>query len=169
MEGPTLAEVGKEEEFSLHEWVVGVVKGVEHHTCLHDIRPSKERSRRVDLAGIDDVRRRIQQLLANGIIAESHSPYASAIVMVRKKNETISICIKYRTLNNRTTPEQYTMTRIDDALDSSSGSKLFSVLDLCSGYYQIEIDPEDKEKTGLICPFGSYQFEPHEIQQRSSV
>ncbi|XP_056437540.1 uncharacterized protein LOC130374637 [Gadus chalcogrammus] len=145
--------------FSLHEWEVGRAKGVEHHIRLHDPRPFRERSRRLAPADIDDVRRHIQQLLAAGIITESRSPYASPIVVVRKKNGSIRICIDYRTLNNRTTPDQYTMPRIDDALDSLSGSQWFSVLDLRSGYYQIEMAPEDKEKTAFICPLGFYQFE----------
>lgn len=145
--------------FSLHEWDVGRAKGVEHHIRLHDPRPFRERSRRIAPADIDDVRRHIQQLLATGIITESRSPYASPIVVVRKKNGKIRICIDYRTLNNRTTPDQYTMPRIDDALDSLSGSQWFSVLDLRSGYYQIEMAPEDKEKTAFICPLGFYQFE----------
>lgn len=145
--------------FSLHEWDVGLAKGVEHHIRLHDPRPFRERSRRLAPADIDDVRRHIQQLLAAGIITESRSPYASPIVVVRKKNGTIRICIDYRTLNNRTTPDQYTMPRIDDALDSLSGSQWFSVLDLRSGYYQIEMAEEDKEKTAFICPLGFYQFE----------
>ncbi|XP_053301840.1 uncharacterized protein LOC128460622 [Pleuronectes platessa] len=145
--------------FSLHEWDVGLAKRVEHHIRLHDPRPFRERSRRLAPADIDDVRRHIQQLLAAGIITESRSPYASPIVVVRKKNGSIRICIDYRTLNNRTTPDQYTMPRIDDALDSLSGSQWFSVLDLRSGYYQIEMAPEDKEKTAFICPLGFYQFE----------
>ncbi|XP_056457197.1 uncharacterized protein LOC130391037 [Gadus chalcogrammus] len=145
--------------FSLHEWEVGRAKGVEHHIRLHDPRPFRERSRRLAPADIDDVRRQIQQLLAAGIITESRSPSASPIVVVRKKNGSIRICIDYRTLNNRTTPDQYTMPRIDDALDSLSGSQWFSVLDLRSGYYQIEMAPEDKEKTAFICPLGFYQFE----------
>ncbi|KAL3996707.1 PHD finger protein 20 [Sarotherodon galilaeus] len=145
--------------FSVHEWDVGLAKGVEHHIRLHDPRPFRERSRRLAPADIDDVRRHIQQLLAAGIITESRSPYASPIVVVRKKNGAIRICIDYRTLNNRTTPDQYTMPRIDDALDSLSGSRWFSVLDLRSGYYQIEMAEEDKEKTAFICPLGFYQFE----------
>uniref|UniRef100_A0A672FVX5 Gypsy retrotransposon integrase-like protein 1 n=1 Tax=Salarias fasciatus TaxID=181472 RepID=A0A672FVX5_SALFA len=150
---------GRRKVFSLHEWDVGLATGVEHHIRLHDTRPFRERSRRIAPADIDDVRRHIQQLLAAGIITESRSPYASPIVVVRKKNGNIRICIDYRTLNNRTVPDQYTMPRIDDALDSLSGSKWFSVLDLRSGYYQIAMTEEDKEKTAFICPLGFYQFE----------
>lgn len=145
--------------FSLHELDVGLAKGVEHTIRLSDPRPFRERSRRIAPADIDDVRRHIQKLLAAGIIKESKSPYASPIVIVRKKNGEIRMCIDYRTLNSRTIPDQYTTPRIDEALDCLSGSQWFSVLDLRSGYYQIAMSEEDKEKTAFICPLGFYQFE----------
>lgn len=145
--------------FSLHELDVGLAKEVEHTIRLSDSRPFRERSRRIAPADIDDVRRHIQQLLAAGIIKESRSPYASPIVVVRKKNGDVRMCIDYRTLNSRTVPDQYTTPRIDEALDCLSGSKWFSVLDLRSGYYQIAMKEEDKEKTAFICPLGFYQFE----------
>lgn len=69
------------------------------------------------------------------------------------------MCIDYRTLNARTIPDQYTLPRIDDALASLTGSRWFSVLDLRSGYYQIAMSEEDKEKTSFICPLGFNQFE----------
>ncbi|KAK7918879.1 hypothetical protein WMY93_010163 [Mugilogobius chulae] len=145
--------------FSLDEWDVGLAKDVEHKIRLSDSTPFRERSRRLAPADIDDVRRHLQQLLEAGILKESRSPYASPIVVVRKKNGSIRICIDYRTLNSRTIPDQYTIPRIDDALDCLTGSKWFSVLDLRSGYYQIAMSEEDKEKTAFICPLGFYQFE----------
>lgn len=145
--------------FSLHELDVGLAKEVEHTIRLSDSRPFRERSRRIAPADIDDVRRHIQKLLAAGIIKESRSPYASPIVVVRKKNGDVRMCIDYRTLNSRTVPDQYTTPRIDEALDCLSGSKWFSVIDLRSGYYQIAMKEEDKEKTAFICPLGFYQFE----------
>ena len=145
--------------FSLHDWDVGLAHGVEHHIRLTDTRPFRERSRRIAPADIDDVRRHIQELLAAGIIKESRSPYASPIVVARKKNGSVRMCIDYRTLNRRTVPDQYTTPRIDDALDCLSGSQWFSVLDLRSGYYQIAMKEEDEEKTAFICPLGFYQFE----------
>lgn len=145
--------------FSLHEWDVGLAKDVEHHIRLTDPRPFRERSRRLAPADIEDVRKHLQELLQAGIIKESRSQYASPIVVARKKTGRIRMCIDYRTLNSRTTPDQYTTPRIDDALDCLSGSKWFSVLDLRSGYYQIAMADEDKEKTAFICPLGFYQFE----------
>lgn len=145
--------------FSLGEWDVGLAKNVEHHIRLSDFTPFRERSRRLAPADIEDVRQHLQQLLAAGIIKESRSPFASPIVVVRKKNGSVRICIDYRTLNSRTIPDQYTIPRIDDALDCLTGSKWFSVLDLRSGYYQISMSEQDKEKTAFICPLGFYQFE----------
>ena len=145
--------------FSTDEWDVGLAKGVEHHIRLSDNAPFRERSRRIAPADFDDLRRHLQGLLAAGIIKESRSPYASPIVLARKKNGQLRMCVDYRTLNRRTIPDQYTVPRIDDALDCLSGSKWFSVLDLRSGYYQIPMANEDKEKTAFICPLGFFQFE----------
>ncbi|KAK7906968.1 hypothetical protein WMY93_015580 [Mugilogobius chulae] len=145
--------------FSTEEWDVGLAKGVEHHIRLSDNTPFRERSRRIAPADLDDLRRHLQGLLAAGIIKESRSPYASPIVLARKKNGQLRMCVDYRTLNRRTVPDQYTVPRIDDALDCLSGSKWFSVLDLRSGYYQIPMAEEDKEKTAFICPLGFFQFE----------
>ncbi|XP_028853388.1 LOW QUALITY PROTEIN: uncharacterized protein LOC114800338 [Denticeps clupeoides] len=145
--------------FSVLEWDVGLAKGVEHTIRLSDPKPFRERSRRIAPADIEDVREHLRHLLAAGVIKESHSPYASPIVIARKKNGSVRMCVDYRTLNTRTTPDQYTTPRIDDALDCLAGSKWFTVLDLRSGYYQIAMAEEDKEKTAFICPLGFYQFE----------
>ncbi|XP_053274167.1 uncharacterized protein LOC128436464 [Pleuronectes platessa] len=145
--------------FSLHEWDVGLAKEVEHTIRMSDPRPFRERSRRLAPADLEDVRKHIQELLRAGIIKESRSPYASPIVIVRKKTGAVRMCIDYRLLNSRTIPDQYTTPCIDDVLDSMTGSKWFSVLDLRSGYYQIAMAEEDKEKTAFICPLGFFQFE----------
>lgn len=145
--------------FSLQEWDVGLAKGVEHTIRLSDSRPFRERSRRLAPADLEDVRKHLHELLRAGIIKESRSPYASPIVIVRKKNGAVRMCIDYRLLNSRTIPDQYTTPCIDDVLHSMTGSKWFSVLDLRSGYYQIAMAEEDKEKTAFICPLGFFQFE----------
>ena len=81
--------------FSTEEWDVGLAKGVEPHIRLSDAWPFHERSRRLAPADIEDVRKHLQELLHAGIISESRSPYASPIVVVRKKNGTIRMCIDY--------------------------------------------------------------------------
>lgn len=145
--------------FSCNEFDVGCSKSTQHNIRVTDDRPFRERSRRLAPADIEDVRQHLEKLKEAGIISESRSPYASPIVVVRKKNGQIRMCVDYRTLNRRTIPDQYTVPRIEDALACLNGSQWFSVLDLRSGYYQIPLCEADKEKTAFICPVGFYQFQ----------
>ena len=85
--------------FSTDEWDVGLAKGVEHHIRLSDDTPFRERSCHIATADFDDLRHHLQGLLAAGIMKESRSPYASPIVLARKKNGQFRMCIDYRTLN----------------------------------------------------------------------
>ncbi|XP_073455926.1 LOW QUALITY PROTEIN: uncharacterized protein [Aquarana catesbeiana] len=146
------------EVFSKSEFDVGYAKSAEHKIRLEEDKPFRERVRRIPLGDLEDLREQLAELKRTGIIKESRSPYASPIVVVRKKNGSLQLCIDYRTLNRRTIPDQYTTPRREDALQSLSGAKWFSVLDLKSGYYQIPMSPEDKEKTAFITPVGFYEF-----------
>ncbi|XP_029104416.1 uncharacterized protein LOC114909432 [Scleropages formosus] len=149
----------RKEVFSCSEFDVGCAKSTQHHIRVTNETPFRERSRRLPPGDLEDVRKHLHDLKEAGIISESRSPYASPIVVVRKKNGTIRMCVDYRTLNRRTIPDQYTVPRVEDALACLSGSQWFSVLDLRSGYYQIPLSAADKEKTTFICPAGFYQFE----------
>lgn len=139
---------------SMHEWDVGLAKGVEHKITLSDACPFHQRSHQLAPADTEDVQKHLQEPLQAWIIAESRSPYASLIVVVRKLNGTMRMCIDYRLLNSRTIPDQYTTPCIEDALNALSGRKWFSVLDLHS--YQIAMSEEVKEKTAYICPQGFF-------------
>uniref|UniRef100_A0A8C5WC41 ribonuclease H n=1 Tax=Leptobrachium leishanense TaxID=445787 RepID=A0A8C5WC41_9ANUR len=146
------------ELFSKDEFDVGLAKSTEHRIRLQEDKPFRERSRRVPLGDLDDLREQLNELQRTKVIQESRSPYASPIVLVRKKNGSVRLCIDYRTLNRRTIPDQYATPRIEDALQCLSGAKWFSVLDLRSGYHQIPMHPEDREKTAFICPLGFFEF-----------
>ena len=148
-----------EEVFSIDEFEVGCSKSTQHTIRVTEDTPFRERSRRLAPADVEDVRQHLRQLTEAGIITESRSPYASPIVVARKKNGRVRMCVDYRTLNRRTVPDQYTVPRVEDALACLSGAKWFSVLDLRSGYYQIPMSEADKEKTAFICPLGFFQFE----------
>lgn len=149
----------RNEVFSLHEFDVGCSKSTQHTIKTTDDKPFRERSRRLPPADVEALRQHLSQLKNAGVITESRSPYASPIVVVRKKNGKMRMCVDFRTLNRRTVPDQYTVPRIEDALACLSGSKWFSVLDLRSGYYQVPMSDSDKEKTAFICPAGFFQFE----------
>lgn len=149
----------RNEVFSTHEFDVGCSKSTRHTIKTTYDKPFRERSRRFPPADVEALRQHLSQLKDAGIITESRSPYASPIVVVRKKKGKIRMCVDFRTLNRRTVSDQYTVPRIEDALAFLSGSKWFSVLDLRSGYYQVPMNESDKEKTAFICPAGFFQFE----------
>ena len=89
-------------------------------------------------------------MLDNKLIQESTSSWASPVVLVAKKNEKKRFCVDYRKLNAITKKDSYPLPRIDEMLDSLAGAKYFSTLDLMSGYWQVMMDPHDREKTAFI-------------------
>jgi len=85
-------------------------------------------------------------------------PGSSPIVLVPKKDGTPRFCVDYRRVNSLTRKDAHPLPRIDDTLDALSGAKQFSTIDLASGYWQVEVEPSDCEKTAFATPFGLHQF-----------
>lgn len=104
------------------------------------------------------VREMVGEMIANNIIRESHSAYASPIVLVRKKNNEYRLCVDYRALNKKTVKDSYPMPVIDDQLDRLSGQTIFTSLDLASGYYQIPVQESSRHLTAFITPDGHYEY-----------
>jgi hypothetical protein len=97
-------------------------------------------------------------MLNLGVIRRSHSPFSSNIVLVKKSDGKLRFCIDLRQLNNRTIKDSYALPRIDETLDTLSGAKWFSTLDLKSAYWQVELREEDKCKTAFtVGPLGFYE------------
>nr|XP_061828743.1 uncharacterized protein LOC133614632 [Nerophis lumbriciformis] len=146
------------EVFAKHDLDFGRTDKVKHEINLSDPATFKQRPRPLNPQDVDAVRKHLQELLESGVIRESSSPFASPIVVVRKKNGTVRLCIDYRKLNAQTIKDAYALPKLEDTFSALSGSVWFSVLDLKSGYYQIEMEERDKAKTAFVCPLGFYEF-----------
>ena len=106
-----------------------------HHIKLTDPIPFKEAYRRIPPQMYDEVKAHIQEMLDLGAIRPSNnSTWASAIVLVRKKDGRLRFCIVLSRLNNRTVKDAYSLPKIESILDSLLGAQIFSTLDLKAGY-----------------------------------
>ena len=92
------------------------------------------------------------------MIQASSSPWASPIVLVRKNDGSTRFCVDFRKVNSLTRKDAYPLPRVDDTLDALEGSQWFTTLDLISGYWQVEVDPADREKTAFCTTEGLFEF-----------
>ena len=100
----------------------------------------------------------VQHMRSIGAVEPSSIPWAAPVVLVRNKDGTWRFCVDYRRLNAITTRDVYPLPRIEEALSRLEGSHYFSIMDMQSGYWQVEVKPEDREKTAFITPDGLYHF-----------
>ena len=120
--------------------------------------PVRQPPRRFPIGLREEGEKQIKDMLEKDVIEPSSSPWASPVVLVKKKDSSYRFCIDYRKLNNITVKDSYPLPRIDDTLDSLAGARCFSTLDLASGYWQVGLSEEAKEKTAFITSQGLYQF-----------
>ena len=125
---------------------------------LGDARPIKQQPYRVSNTQRREIDCHISNMLDQNIIQISTSPWSSPVVLVKKKDGSTRFCVDYRKLNAVTHKDSHPLPRIDDALDALPGSKVFSTLDLQSGYHQVAMHPNSKEKTAFISHSGLYEF-----------
>ena len=100
----------------------------------------------------------VESLLKAGFIKPSESEFGAQVLFVNKKDGTRRMCIDYRSLNADTVRDVYPLPLIDEIFDRLAGARVFSKLDLRSGYHQMRVNPEDTHKTAFRTPFGNYEF-----------
>ncbi|KAK0413959.1 hypothetical protein QR680_007081 [Steinernema hermaphroditum] len=131
---------------------------VTHRIDTGSAAPIRANRRLVPQAMRKDVIAMVQKYLAQGVIRKSHSPWASPIVLVKKKDGSIRMCVDYRKLNNVTEKDAFPVPNINEMLSSFCNKKYFSTFDLLSGYWQIRMDPDSVQKTAFTSPLGLYEF-----------
>ncbi|KAK9031836.1 hypothetical protein V6N11_056122 [Hibiscus sabdariffa] len=107
---------------------------------------------------LKELKTQLQELLDRGFIRPSTSPWGAPVLFVKKKDESLRMCIDYRQLNKMTVKNKYPLPRIDDLFDQLRGASVFSKIDLRSGYYQLKVREQDVLKTAFRTRYGHYEF-----------
>ena len=130
---------------------------VEHHIVTKG-PPISSRFRRLDGEKLAAAKAEFLQMERDGIVRRSNSPWSSPLHLVRKPDGSWRPCGDYRRLNLVTVPDSYPLPNMLDFSERIAGCTIFSKVDLCKGYHQIVMSPEDIQKTAIITPFGLFEF-----------
>jgi len=146
--------------FALSDAELGETDLVEHQIELVSDKPVRAAPRRLPYALRAELEAELLKLLDTGCIEPSSSPYASGLVLVRKKDGGLRVCVDYRELNKNTVPDRYPIPRIDELIDTigCQRGKIFTSLDLMKGYHQVKVAETSKSKTAFTCHQGLYQY-----------
>ncbi|KAK3532108.1 hypothetical protein QTP86_008372 [Hemibagrus guttatus] len=147
-----------EDVFAICDEDLGHTDRVKHEIPVIDDIPVSHPYRRIPPNQFEEVREHISGLLKKGVIKESSSSYASPVVLVWKSDGSLRLCVDYRKLNSKTRRDAFPLPRIDESLDALCTAKVFSSIDLASGYHQVTVHERDRHKTAFITPFGLYEY-----------
>lgn len=96
--------------------------------------------------------------MEKNFIRPSVSPWGAPVLLVKKKDGSMRLCVDYSQLNKVTIKNKYPLLRIDDLMDQLVGASVFSKIDLRSGYHQIKLKNEDIPKTAFRTRYGHYEY-----------
>ncbi|KAJ9512039.1 hypothetical protein QJQ45_004614 [Haematococcus lacustris] len=133
-------------------------RSVDYVIQLESGTPPNRPVYRMSQEELDELKRQLDELLAKGYIRPSTSPFGFAVLFVRKKDGSLRLCVDYRALNQLTIKNRYPLPRIDDLLDQLAGARVFSKIDLKSGYHQIRVAEADIHKTAFRTRYGHYEY-----------
>ena len=138
--------------FSLGEGERGETDLIQMEIDTGNASPKGQSARRMPPLVKREVSRQLLEMQKNKVI----SPWASPIVLVRKRDGTHRFCVDYHELNALTTPDSFPLPRIEDLLEQLGDSKYFSTIDLASGFWQIPMHPSSQPKTAFVVPQGLF-------------
>lgn len=113
---------------------------------------------RMSASELAELKSQLEDLLERKFVRPSVSPWGAPVLLVRKKDGSMRLCIDYRQLNKVTIKNRYPLPRIDDLMDRLVGARIFSKIDLRSGYHQIKVKDEDIQKTAFRTRYGHYEY-----------
>lgn len=137
---------------------IGHTNLVEHVIDTGDARPIRQPLCRHPEVHQEKIDRQVQELLDHGLIEKAVSPWGANVVLVKKKDKTMRMCVDYRMLKNITRFDTYPLPHMDVCLQTLRGSTWFSTLDLRAGYHNIPIKESDCDKTSFITHQGCWRY-----------
>ena len=129
--------------------------GIELHPSTSPISMTPHRMTPVEL---QELKVQLQELLDKGFIRPSTSPWGAPVLLVKKKDKTLRLCIDYRQLNRVTIKNRYPLPRIDDLFNQSRGARVYSKIDPRTGYHQLRVRDTDIPKTAFRTRYGHFEF-----------
>ena len=147
-----------EEAITLGDGDLGCTGVVKHHIDTGNAAPIRQPARRLPFNRRGEMQTLVNQMLSRNIIEPAQGPWSSPVVLVKKRDGSTRFCVDFRKVNQVTKKDAQPLPRIDDTLDALGAAKWFSTLDLASGYWQVEVEPADREKTAFATPQELYQF-----------
>ncbi|GFW04181.1 retrovirus-related Pol polyprotein from transposon 297 [Trichonephila clavipes] len=131
---------------------------IELDIALTDDEPIFHKPRRLPFAERDIVDAQVDEWVKNGIVEPCSSPYASQVVVVKKKDGKSRVCIDYRRLNRKLIKDNYPLPLIDDILDCLQNAKIFTTLDLKNGFFHVAVNERSRKFASFVTHNGQYQF-----------
>ena len=147
-----------EDVFAKDEFDLGNFTEVEHNIDTQDSKPIKQRMRKTPVGFAEEEEAHLNKMLKTNVIRPSNSDWASAPVLVRKRDGSVRWCVDWRALNAVTVKDQYPLPLVDECVDMLAGNVWFSKLDANSAYWQVRLKPEDCKKTAFTTKYGLFEF-----------
>ena len=113
---------------------------------------------RLSVAELDELKCQINNLLDQGWIRPSTSPYGAPVLFIPKKDGKLRLCVNYWALNRVTTKNWYPLPKVEELMDRLHGAQYFTKIDLSSGYHQIKVKEADIHKTAFVSRYGSFEY-----------